>query len=205
MPAVLNASHADHGTACHGVRSHPVPVALVGKWLHTLSRRTWPASHARHTESTEGRSLGGASPQRCVQSQPTSPATCGESGGRGRRRAAGEWRTRRLPGGTGRLVEHGLLDNLIRPSEYWRRDLQTKLLRRLEVDHQFELGWLLDGKVSGLGAFEDLVHIGGGTPIQIGKARSIRHETTHFHELPPPVHRRNEQLRRQFNDSLPPA
>src|SRR5437870_4426997 len=27
MPAVLNASHAAHGTACHGVRSHPVPVA----------------------------------------------------------------------------------------------------------------------------------------------------------------------------------
>src|SRR5207249_10264006 len=74
------------------------------------------------------------------------------------------------------LVEHGLLDNLIRPSEHWRRDLQTELLRRLEVDHQFELAWLLDGKVRGLGAFEDLVHIGGGTPIQIGKARSIRHD-----------------------------
>src|SRR5437660_1655525 len=67
-------------------------------------------------------------------------------------------------------------DNLIRPSEHWRRDLQTELLRRLEVDHQFELAWLLDGKVRGLGAFEDLVHIGGGTPIQIGKARSIRHD-----------------------------
>src|SRR5437870_9347302 len=101
--------------------------------------------------------------------------------------------------------EHGLLDNLIRPSEHWRRDLQTELLRRLEVDHQFELAWLLDGKVRGLGAFEDLVHIDGGTPIQIGKARSIRHETPHFHELPPSVHRRNAQLRRQFNDSLPPA
>ena len=54
------------------------------------------------------------------------------------------------------LVEHGLLDHLIRPSEHWRRDLQTERLRRLEVDHQFELGWLLDGKVSGLGALEDL-------------------------------------------------
>src|SRR5437660_7901833 len=98
----FNASPAARCVACHSVRSHPVPVALVGQWLHTLSRRTWPASPARHTESREGRGLGGASPQRCVQSQPTSPATCGESGERGRRRAAGEWRTRRLPGGTGR-------------------------------------------------------------------------------------------------------
>src|SRR5437879_9006639 len=68
----FNASPAARCVACHSVRSHPVPVALVGEWLHTLSRRTWPASPARHTESTEGRGLGGASPQRCVQSQPTS-------------------------------------------------------------------------------------------------------------------------------------
>jgi mono/diheme cytochrome c family protein len=30
-PAVLSASHAARCVACHGVRSHPMPVALVGE------------------------------------------------------------------------------------------------------------------------------------------------------------------------------
>jgi hypothetical protein len=41
-----------------------------------------------------GRSLGGASPRRRAQSRPTTPSTCGEHEGRGRRRASS---TRRSP------------------------------------------------------------------------------------------------------------
>src|SRR5262245_46284614 len=60
------------------------------------------------------------------------------------------------------LVEHGLFDDLVRPPEHRLRNLQAERLGRLEVDHQLELGWLLDREVGGLGALEDLVHVAGG-------------------------------------------
>jgi hypothetical protein len=36
------------------------------------------------------------------------------------------------------------------------RNRQPKGLSRFQVDHQFKLRGLLDGKIGGLGAFEDL-------------------------------------------------
>ncbi len=45
-----------------------------------------------------------------------------------------------------------LLDHFIRPDEDGRRDRQVQGLRRLQVDHQLELGRLLDGQVGGFGA-----------------------------------------------------
>src|SRR5215470_18803766 len=58
-----------------------------------------------------------------------------------------------------------LLDHLIRPREHRLRNSQAKRLGGLEVDHQLELGGLLDGQVGGLGTLEDLVHVGSGAPI----------------------------------------
>jgi hypothetical protein len=58
------------------------------------------------------------------------------------------------------LVEHGLLDDLVRLENDRPRNRQAECLRRLEVNHQVELRWLLYGKVSGFGAFEDFVDIG---------------------------------------------
>ena len=46
--AFLSASHAARCVACHGVRSHPVPVALVGE-CSIPSCRTSRASRARRT------------------------------------------------------------------------------------------------------------------------------------------------------------
>jgi hypothetical protein len=46
-----------------------------------------------------------------------------------------------------------LLDHLIRSLEERRRDRQAKRLGGFEVDQEFELGGLFDGKVGGLGAF----------------------------------------------------
>jgi hypothetical protein len=43
------------------------------------------------------------------------------------------------------LVEHALLDDLVRPHQHRLRDRKAKRLRRLEIDHQLELGGLLDG------------------------------------------------------------
>jgi hypothetical protein len=60
------------------------------------------------------------------------------------------------------LVEHGLLDHLVRPEQQRLRNREAERLRGLEIDHQLELRRLLDGEIGGLGALKDLVHVGGG-------------------------------------------
>src|ERR1700730_10465866 len=64
-----------------------------------------------------------------------------------------EQRNHRLTrhGSHGWLVA-GLLDHLIRPLQERRRDREAEGLGGLEVDHQLELGRLLDGEVAGLRA-----------------------------------------------------
>src|SRR6266566_8199014 len=81
------------------------------------------------------------------------------------------------------------------------RDRQPERLGRLEVDHQLELGGLLDGEVSGLGAFEDLVHINSGTPKQIGEIRAIRHQASSLDKLPQLVHCWDSVLGCQIRDA----
>ena len=54
------------------------------------------------------------------------------------------------------------LNQLISLCDEERRHFETKRLGGLEIDHQLELRRLLDGQVGGLGALEDLVHVGGG-------------------------------------------
>jgi hypothetical protein len=48
---------------------------------------------------------------------------------------------------------------VVRALEDRRRDGETEPLGDLEVDHQLELGRLLDGQIGRLGAFEDLVDV----------------------------------------------
>jgi hypothetical protein len=50
-------------------------------------------------------------------------------------------------------------DDLIRAQQHRLRDREAERLRGLEVDHQLELRRLLDRKVGGLRAFEDLVDV----------------------------------------------
>jgi len=82
----------------------------------------------------------------------------------------------------------GSLDHLIRPEEKRRREREAKRLGRLEVDDQLECSRLLDGEIGGFGALENLVDIGGGTPIVVGPTRSIGQETADLHELLPNEH-----------------
>jgi hypothetical protein len=93
-----------------------------------------------------------------------------------------------------------LLGHLIRPLQERRRDDEPDVLRGLDVDYQLELGGLLDGKVTGLGAFEDLIHLGGGTPYLVVKVHRIRHETAHLDELPMAPHRRYPMLGREIHE-----
>ena len=61
-----------------------------------------------------------------------------------------------------------LLDDLIRPRQHIRRNRQADLLGCFQVDDQLELRRLLHGKIGGLGAFQNLVHVGSGAPVQVG-------------------------------------
>ncbi len=67
------------------------------------SCRTSRATLARHTASTVGRSLGGASRQRRGRSRTRSRARCGARGAHGRTRAWSTRRSRQPLGGVGRV------------------------------------------------------------------------------------------------------
>jgi hypothetical protein len=56
------------------------------------------------------------------------------------------------------------LDELSRPRQHAGRDRHADLLCGIEIDDELKLRWLLDGDVAGLGAFQDLVDVGGGAP-----------------------------------------
>src|SRR4030095_6317979 len=79
-------------------------------------------------------------------------------------RMAPRWRLRRAHGGT-RAVSS--LEQLVGASEHRAGDRQPKGLRRLEVDHKVELGWLFHGQVGRLGALEDLLHVAGGAAEEL--------------------------------------
>ena len=55
------------------------------------------------------------------------------------------------------------LDYPIRSRQHVRRYRQADLLGGLEIDDQLELRRLLDGKIGGLGAFQNLVHVNVAT------------------------------------------
>src|SRR5207249_4630897 len=81
------------------------------------------------------------------------------------------------------LVEHALVDDLVRPPQYRLRDRQAERLGCLEVDGQLELRGLLDGEIGGLGAFENLVYKLGDAAVQVREVHAVGHEPTSFHVL----------------------
>src|SRR5262245_59542010 len=91
-----------------------------------------------------------------------------------------------------------LLDHLIRPRQQGGRDRQAEGLGGFEVDDEFELCWLLDGKIGGLGPLQDLVHIASGAAEQIGQAWPVRHKSTILHGLSVRIARRQAVLGREL-------
>src|SRR5215475_11406270 len=77
---------------------------------------------------------------------------------------------------TSRLTGCVLLNHLIRSRQHIRRNRQADLLGGFQVDHQLELHRLFHGEFGGLGAIEDLIHVGGRAPIQITDDGSIGHK-----------------------------
>src|SRR2546427_12236157 len=103
---------------------------------------------------------------------------------------------------TSQLPYHSLLDHLVRQDQerWWHRDPER--LGGLEIDDQLELHRLLDGQVSGLAALQNLVHVGGGAPVEIGVIRAVAHEAASLRDLPPPEHRRQPVRYGQLGHAL---
>src|SRR5262245_55729579 len=72
------------------------------------------------------------------------------------------------------MLDAPLFDHLIRPRQQRRWDGEAERLRGLEVDDKLELGRLLDGKIGGLSAVEDLVHIRGDAAKEVDIVRPVR-------------------------------
>ncbi len=74
-----------------------------------------------------------------------------------------------------------LPDHSIRSHQHIRWNRQADLLRRFQVDNELELDRLLNGQVGGFPAFQNLVHIRSGAPVQVRIVHAVGHKPTGFH------------------------
>src|SRR5207249_5010758 len=91
-----------------------------------------------------------------------------------------------------------LLDHLIGQEQQGWGHRDPERLGGLEVEDQREPRRLLHRQVGGLGALEDLIHIGGGTPERVWHARAIEHEAAVVHVLAQLRQHRESALGRQL-------
>src|SRR4030095_6503376 len=70
-------------------------------------------------------------------------------------------------------VAHALLDYVVRPLQQRLRNRQPERLGGLQIDDQLELGGLLNRKIGGLSALQDLVHVDGSKPPHVLEVRPI--------------------------------
>ena len=75
-----------------------------------------------------------------------------------------------------------LIDHLVGAGEQRWRYFHSERPCSLEIDHQLVFGWRLHRQLGWFLAFEDAIHLGGGTPKLIGKVRSVGDETAIRHE-----------------------
>src|SRR5262245_43635763 len=99
-------------------------------------------------------------------------------------------------------VPAGLPDDLISASEHRRRECKPKNVGGLHVDNQLERLRLLDGKVTGLDAFQDLVDIPGSPPEQVEIVRRIGDEGPLLREVVRIEDRRKPVLEDQAHELL---
>jgi hypothetical protein len=75
-----------------------------------------------------------------------------------------------------------LFDHIVGAGEQHWRDRNPEGPGCLEVDHELELGRLLDRQRSGIGALEDLVDEGRGAEIDVAEARAVGGEAASLGE-----------------------
>src|SRR6267142_1653820 len=98
------------------------------------------------------------------------------------------------------VVEHGLLNDLVRSHQQRLRNGQTQRLRRFEVDRQLELGDLLYGEIGGFGAFKDLVDEADHALPYIAVVRAVRQQRPRLNRRVIAGHPRQPVLRSEGAD-----
>ena len=93
----------------------------------------------------------------------------------------------RRRGGNRSQAYYDLPNDGIRPQQQRLRNRKAECVRSFQVDHQLELGRLLDGKVRELGAFQDLVHVRRRVAEGCGKVGRVTDQPACVHVLAPPI------------------
>ena len=73
-----------------------------------------------------------------------------------------------------------LIDHFVGGGEQRRRHIKPERLGGLEVNHQLELDWRLDGKLARFGAFENAVGVQRRTPVLIDDIRAVGDQAADF-------------------------
>src|SRR5215813_4222744 len=94
------------------------------------------------------------------------------------------------------------LDDLVGSHEDGLRNRQAQRLGGLEVDHQLELRRLLNRKIFGLRALQDLVHEDRCSAPDVVDVSTIRDQAAGVDILSEPIHQRKSVLGRQFREPL---
>src|SRR5215208_1376279 len=96
-------------------------------------------------------------------------------------------------------------DDLVGAGEQRLRHGEAERVSGLQVDHQFELGRLLDRQIGRLGALEDLSDVNAGLAENSREARSIADQSARLSELTRDIDRRDGMARGQRRQSHYPA
>src|SRR6476660_3788535 len=91
------------------------------------------------------------------------------------------------------------LDHLVGGRKERRRNTKAEPLGGLEIEREFELGWRLHRKVSGLLAPEDAIDIARRASVLVGEIRAIGNQPTGADEQVFVVDRREFIPRRKIN------
>ena len=79
--------------------------------------------------------------------------------------------------------------------------IATDLFRRLEIDHQFEFGWLLHWQVTWLGALEDAINIRRSSSVIITHVQRVAKKASVLDPLWRDVYRRQPVFRHKIDNS----
>src|SRR5215211_2669059 len=94
-----------------------------------------------------------------------------------------------------------LFDHLVGAREQRGRDVEPERLGGLDVDHELELGRLLDRDVGWLRSAQNLVDKLGGPSVELRPVWSIGDQTSGFDILANAVHRGQSRGQRQHTDA----